>query len=565
MVDISPRVQRLIVRSFPYQPFTVVYKKGKDIPVADALSRVTPMDPEDNIKLPIIAVNLITKHILMSTPSQDSFSRKLDQLRKSTAQDSQLTRLSRYINTGFPCEKKNLPMDLQDYWNYQDTLSIENGLLTCGSRIIVPHEMQAEMLQYIHEGHQGRERCLLRARNTVFWPRISYDIQELIERCIICQEHGKSQPIIGITQDIPPFPWHTLATDIFYWKCMDFLIVADVFSKYFLVRKLTNSSSAAVCAEIATIVAELGLPHVIRSDNGPCYNSKEFQQMLQQYNITHRTSSPHHPRSNGFVERMVGVAKKLMDKAGSEGKPWISGLYEYRVTPQSGSIASPLQLITQRTPREKDLPQLPSTLGAQEMYDTHQEILKRQPVRPERSYIELTPGMAVWVQHKQNTSWEPAIVTSQSSSNSYWIMQENGDDQPKVYRRTRSMLKIRCTDVRNPTTEYSHLTENQKAKFHSPYILNEERNCVRYNSVNEIPTDLVIQTKSNAASVSDSVFSERKEENAEIAEDAPAEEPAPVPAPTLETVQERPHTPGTRKSTRKNFGKPASAYSDFYM
>ena len=137
------------------------------------------------------------------------------------------------------------------------------------------------MLQYIHEGHQGRERCLLRARNTVFWPRISYDIQELIERCIICQEHGKSQPIIGITQDIPPFPWHTLATDIFYWKRMDFLIVADVFSKYFLVRKLTNSSSAAVCAEIATIVTGLGLPHVIRSDNGPCYNSKEFQQMLQ--------------------------------------------------------------------------------------------------------------------------------------------------------------------------------------------------------------------------------------------------------------------------------------------
>ena len=64
---------------------------------------------------------------------------------------------------------------------------------------------------------------------------------------------------------------------------------------------------------------------------------------------------------------------------------------------------------------------------------------------------------------------------SQSSSNSYWIMQENGSDQPKVYRRTRSMVKIRCTKVWNPTPEYSHLTENQKAKFHSPYILNEEK------------------------------------------------------------------------------------------
>ena len=133
------------------------------------------------------------------------------------------------------------------------------------------------------------------------------------------------------------------------------------------------------------------------------------------------------------------------------------------------------------------------------------------------------------------------------------------------------MLKIRCTDVRNPTTENSYSTEYQKAKFHSPYTLNEERNYVRRNSVNEIPSNLVIQTKSTA-SVSDSVFSEGKEENAEIAEiveDAPAEEPAPVPtpapAPTLETVPERPHTPGTRKSTHKNLGRPASAYSDFYM
>ena len=72
----------------------------------------------------------------------------------------------------------------------------------------------------------------------------------------------------------------------------------------------------------------------------------EFQQFLQCYSITHQTSSPNHPRSNGFIERMVGVANKLMDKARKEGKPWISGLFDYRVTPQSGSIASPLQLMT---------------------------------------------------------------------------------------------------------------------------------------------------------------------------------------------------------------------------
>ena len=100
------------------------------------------------------------------------------------------------------------------------------------------------------------------------------------------------------------------------------------------------------------------------------------------------------------------------------GTPPLQSMADY-------SIASPLQLITQRTPREKDLPQLPSTLGAQEMFETHQELIRRQQNKLEKNYIELTPGMPVWVQHRQNTSWEPATVVSQCNSNSYWIMQEN--------------------------------------------------------------------------------------------------------------------------------------------
>ena len=148
---------------------------------------------------------------------------------------------------------------------------------------------------------------------------MAYDIQQLTEKCVICQEYGKSQPLIGTTQELPLFPWHMLATYLFYWKRMDFLIVVDVFSKYIIVRKLPNSTPAAMCIELSMIFTELGLPHIIRSDNGPCYNFKGFQEFLQHYSITHQTSSPNHPRSNGFVERMVGVSKKLVDKAGKEG------------------------------------------------------------------------------------------------------------------------------------------------------------------------------------------------------------------------------------------------------
>ena len=72
MVEISPRIQRLVVRSFPYQPFEVWYRTGKEIPLADALSRVTPTPvEEDGIQLPIVAVNLITSNIPVSSSEID--------------------------------------------------------------------------------------------------------------------------------------------------------------------------------------------------------------------------------------------------------------------------------------------------------------------------------------------------------------------------------------------------------------------------------------------------------------------------------------------------------------
>ena len=393
---------------------------------------------------------------------------------------------------------------------------------------------------------------------------MTYNIQQLIEKCIICQEYGKSQRIIGITQELPPFPWHTLVTDMFYWKRMDFLIVADVFSKYIIVRKLPNSTSTAMCIELSMIVTELGLPHIIRSDNSPCYNVKEFQQFLQCYNITHQTSSPNHPSSNGFVERMVGVAKKLMDKAGKERKPWISGLFDYRVTSQSGSIASPLQLLTQPTPREKNLPQLPSTLGTPEMYQTCQELIKRQGNRPERNYIELAPGTPVWVQHRQYATWEPATVVNQCAPNSYWIMQENGTEQPKVYRHTGTMLKIRSTPTEGKQIGQMRewMTESRKSEPNIPAIPNMIRDSVHKNSQENTSSDSVLlplpKLDLHEAAFD---FSGNREK---IAGSSTLKN-----SPVLETPetngQNTPYTPGSHKSTRKNFGKPAESFSDFYM
>ena len=69
--------------------------------------------------------------------------------------------------------------------------------------------------------------------------------------------------------------------------------------------------------------------------------------------------------------------------------------------------------------QRKDLPQLPSALGAPEMHQTCQDLIKKQGNKSDRNDPEILPGTPVWVQHRQNATWEPATVINQCAPNSY--------------------------------------------------------------------------------------------------------------------------------------------------
>ena len=170
MMEISPRIQRLIMRSFPYQPFDIQYRKGMEIPLADALSIVTPTPvEEDGIQLPVVAVNLITSNIPVS-------STEIELIHEDTSKDPTLTLLRHYIHMGWPIDHRILPQELHTFWNYREDLSMENGLITKGARLLIPSTLRRKVLEQIHDRHLGIEKCMLKARDSVFWPGISNDI-----------------------------------------------------------------------------------------------------------------------------------------------------------------------------------------------------------------------------------------------------------------------------------------------------------------------------------------------------------------------------------------------------
>ena len=191
--------------------------------------------------------------------------------------------------------------------------------------------------------------------------------------------------------------------------------------------------------------------------------------------------------------------------------------------------------------------------------------MKRQGNKPEKSYIELATGTTIWVQHRQNATWEPAIVVNQCAPNSYWIMQDNGTEQPKVYRCTRTMLKIRSTPTTVKQTGHMkyYLTEIRKSECRSPALPNTVRDSVHKNSLENVSPDPV-QSTLPRLDLSHAPFDSKSEDREEIAESLCTDGTA-----TLEMPEENegntPYTAGSHKSTRRNFGKPASSFSDFYM
>ena len=117
--------------------------------------------------------------------------------RKATAEDETLQALQKQIQTGWPLKKSDVPACIRAYSGFHEELSEANGLLFKGEQIIVPVSLPKEMLQKLHEGHLGRDKCLTTAREVFFWPGMSSQIIDMV--------HG------GQMRNLQPIP--ALATE----------------------------------------------------------------------------------------------------------------------------------------------------------------------------------------------------------------------------------------------------------------------------------------------------------------------------------------------------------------
>ena len=172
------------------------------------------------------------------------------------------------------------------------------------------------MKDIIHHGHNGIERCKNRARQSIYWPGINREIEDLVSRCSLCSTHrNKQQKEPLIEHEIPDTPWTKVASDLFTLCGHDYVIVTDYFSKFVEIERLPNKSSTTVINKIKKIFSRHGIPKELCTDNGPEYSAACFKRFAKEWDFKHTTSSPHFSQSNGFAERAIQTVKKSLLKA----------------------------------------------------------------------------------------------------------------------------------------------------------------------------------------------------------------------------------------------------------
>ena len=199
---------------------------GKDMLVPDALSR-SPMNTEA-MSTTASYVELYVQIIETSLPASDA-----KKIRQAARKDSILQSAVVYTLTGWPKFERDVLESLKDLYAHRASLSVSDGLLLFGSRIIVPASMRPKILKRVHDGHRGITKPLERARLGVWWPGITKDINRFVSLCSHCTEQKPKQhhePLMPTP--LPQGPWQRVGVDLFYYKGKNYLVMCDHCSRW---------------------------------------------------------------------------------------------------------------------------------------------------------------------------------------------------------------------------------------------------------------------------------------------------------------------------------------------
>ena len=431
------RLQRMLCRVMGYD-FAFKYIKGKDLLIADALSRShttnhTRSQSEEEIETIgfVIQDQSVTSH--------------LREIAEETAKDNVLQSVIRLISENWSISKRRIPTEVFPFWSCKDQLSFNDGIIYRGDRIVVPATLRKSLTEKLHQAHMGVESTLRRARTSLWWPGMNSQLKQFISSCQVCQSFQRNNPKETLMSHcIPDRPWSKIAADPFEFKGEHYLVLVDYYSDWIEFDKMRDQTATETIALLLKQFSRWGLPDEIVTDCGKNFDSKEFSQFCQRKQIKHTKSSPHHHQSNGKAESAVKIAKSILRKTENSALNPYEALLDQHNTPTVDMTTSPAQRFLHR--RLKSEIPMKATLLTLEIAET---VLKEKTKKTTKSQLYynrtakdlsvLKPGDTVTIKPEGLTKgqqWRKGLIVQKHPFRAYDVEVDG-----KLLRRNRVHLK----------------------------------------------------------------------------------------------------------------------------
>ena len=263
----ASRIKRwaLILAAYRYN---VEYITSKDNVCADYLSRASISDlpsQDETLEDEVMVINsTLFKEVMLSAKT----------VAMETHTDKTLGRVLKFTREGWPTHCPG--EDLKHYYLRRDELTVEQGCLLWGARVIIPNTLRPHILLDLHSEHLGIVKMKALARQHFWWPNLDRDIEDITKHCISCQENAPrpNKPPVA-TWNWPSGPWKRIHLD-FAGPFMGstFLIIVDSYSKWLEVLPMRSTTSYSTITQLRKVFATFGLPEHIVTDNGPQFTSR---------------------------------------------------------------------------------------------------------------------------------------------------------------------------------------------------------------------------------------------------------------------------------------------------
>ena len=283
--------------------YTVEYIPGKDNHEADYLSRIVMKDEErvvesmqESAAIYCIQPEIPTVELIQKHQEQD---RHIKDARTQLESTGGITK---------------------GIFRSHSNIELREKLLWKGTRIIIPHSLQEQIIREYHgQHHPGKENTCLLIKARFYWRGMEKQVERFVRACRTCIQ-CKVARVQHSSAVIPKKvkPCEKLGIDI---ACMPQSSRGKTYILQMIDQATKFVSTAALSDQQAETIKQalwpkwfcyFGIPNTILSDQGSNVDGKVIRDLCRKLNITKIHSSPYHPEGNASTERSIGSVKTLI-------------------------------------------------------------------------------------------------------------------------------------------------------------------------------------------------------------------------------------------------------------